>query len=227
MHRIQYVTMAGFLQGLHNDGSLAGKRVCIDPGHPSEVGIGTQGKVLTEVKAAWIVAQRVRDLLIERGAEVILTKRAEREMVRNKDRARLANQFRADFVLRLHCDAEAGTGTATFYPSRQGTAKDGKRGPAKSVLASCAKLAPLFHRAYITGLAGALKDKGLRSDTYTYIGGKQGALTGSIYSEVPVVLVEMCVLTNPKDEAFLRTRDGQERMAQALAAGVEAALLES
>jgi N-acetylmuramoyl-L-alanine amidase len=203
---------------------LAGKRVCIDPGHPSEVGEGTRGRKLTEVGIAWVIAQRVRDLLLARGAAVVLTKKSERQYVRNKERARIANAFRADLMLRLHCDADAGTGIATFFPDRQGTSADGRRGPSREVLAECAAVAPRFHRALIAGLGGALKDKGCKSDIYTAVGGKQGALTGSIYSEVPVVLVEMCVLTNPRDEAFLLSPKGRETLSRALAAAAEAAL---
>lgn len=206
------------------DRPLAGKRVCIDPGHPSEVGIGTRGKRLTEVGVCWEVGKRLRDLLTELGAEVAMTKRAERQKVLNKDRARIANEFRSDLLVRLHCDAEAGTGTATFYPDRQGRAADGKRGPSREVIAASKALAPVFHRALISGLGGALKDKGCLPDTRTYVGGKQGALTGSIYSEVPVVLVEMCVLTNPRDEAFLASPAGREKMCRALVEGVRAAL---
>ena len=203
---------------------LAGQRVCIDPGHPSEVGMGTRGKKLTEVGLVWTVALRLRDLLTERGAQVALTKRSERQMVRNRERARIANAFKADLLVRLHCDANAGSGTATFYPDRQGKAADGKRGPSKEVLAATGRVAPVFHRALAKGLSGMLADKGLHSDVHTYIGGKQGALTGSIHSEVPVVLVEMCVLTNPRDEAAMASAAGRERMAVALADAVEAAL---
>jgi N-acetylmuramoyl-L-alanine amidase len=67
-----------------------------------------------------------------------------------------------------------------------------------------------------------LVNSGLHPDTKTKIGGEQGALTGSILSKVPVVLVEMVVLQNPKDEAFLLKRNGMEKLAQAMLAGVKA-----
>jgi N-acetylmuramoyl-L-alanine amidase len=41
---------------------------------------------------------------------------------------------------------------------------------------------------------------------------------------VPVILVEMLVLTNSKDEAVLTDEDGFNRLADALKAGVEAAV---
>ena len=47
-------------------GSLGrAQTVCIDPGHPSEVGEGTRGKRITEMKAAWKVA-----LLLKVGIRV-------------------------------------------------------------------------------------------------------------------------------------------------------------
>lgn len=205
--------------------TLIGKRVCLDPGHPSEVGIGTRGRKLTEVGVSWTVAVRLRDILTERGATVKLTKRAEREYVANRKRAEIANAFRADLLLRLHCDADAGSGIAVFYPDRQGKDKAGTVGPLPAVLAATKKIAPLFHKGLTQSLARTtIRNRGLKSDIHTAIGAKQGALTGSICSEVPVLLVEMVVLTNPKDEAFLVDPAGHERMAQALADATEAAL---
>ncbi|MBC8142993.1 MAG: N-acetylmuramoyl-L-alanine amidase [Armatimonadetes bacterium] len=204
---------------------LAGKRVCLDPGHPSEVGMGTRGRVLTEVGVAWTIALRVGGLLLERGAVVQLTKSAERENVVNQKRADIANRFRADLLLRFHCDAAAGRGVATYYPDRQGKTKRGVTGPAPAVLAVTKRIAPTFHRALIRSLAGTtMRDRGLKTDMATAIGAMQGALTGSIFSQVPVLLVEMAVLTNAQDEAFLRDPKGHERMAIALADAAQAAL---
>jgi N-acetylmuramoyl-L-alanine amidase len=69
-------------------------------------------------------------------------------------------------------------------------------------------------------LAGKLKDGGVRGDSRTAVGEQQGALTGSIFSEVPVVLIEMVTLSNAHDAAFIKTAAGQSAMAQAIAHGV-------
>ena len=69
-------------------------------------------------------------------------------------------------------------------------------------------------------LAGKLKDGGVRGDSKTAIGGQQGALTGSIFSEVPVVLVEMVTLSNARDAAFIKDAKGQALMARAIAHGI-------
>lgn len=199
-------------------------RICLDPGHPSEVGRGASGKKLTEVEAAWRVAKALERLLLELKHEVKLTKASEQAFVRNRKRAEIANAFRADLLLRLHCDSQGGTGFWTYFPDRQGTDATGKRGPSPEVIAASGRVAKPFHAGLAQGLAGALRDNGCHPDTRTAVGSKQGALTGSIWSEVPVVLVEMCVLSNPKDEAFLLSQKGQQQMARALLSGILAAL---
>ena len=197
--------------------------VCIDPGHPSEVGLGTKGKYVTEVAIAWDVAVRMKKELVAKGVKVVMTKSREREMVENVRRAEIANEAKADLMVRLHCDAAAGTGFAIYWPAEQGTAR-GKTGPAKTVIERTRPIAKAFHKAFAANLGSALRDNGIRTDKATYIGGKQGALTGSIFSEVPVILVEMCVLTNPRDEAFIRRPEGRQTMARALARATMAAI---
>ena len=198
--------------------------ICIDPGHPSEVGRGTQGKRITEMRAVWLVAGELRALLEKDGLRVVLTKTKEAQFVRNRDRARIANEAGADLLLRLHCDAASGSGLTVYYPDRTGTAADGKKGPSADVLASSKAAAQRFQSGVSAGLKGVFGVKALKTDRATAVGGKQGALTGSIYSQVPVVLVELCVLTNPKDEAFISSKEGRGKLVAALARGVREAV---
>ena len=197
--------------------------ICLDPGHPSEVGRGTKGKQFTEVHVVWVVAQLLQEKLEADGYRVVMTKPSEEAMVRNRERAEIANQAHAAPLLRLHCDAEGGSGFATYYPSQAGKV-NGKRGPSKWIIQASHTKGQLFHAAAMKALDGLLADRGLLTDLHTAIGAKQGALTGSIYSQVPVLLVEMVVLTNPKDEAFLKKESGFEKLAEALRAGVHAAV---
>ncbi len=190
--------------------------ICIDPGHPSEVGRGTTGKKISEIKVAWEVAQKLERILLGKHVRVVLTKKSEMEFVRNADRSRIANDCHANLFIRLHCDSSAGTGYATYYPDRQGTV-NGFTGPEPSLLAQVGPIAKRFHKELSKNLGNYLKDNGLKSDIETAVGSKQGALTGSIYSHVPVVLLEMCVLTNRKDEEKVSSQSGQMRIAQAIA----------
>src|SRR5580658_2148108 len=127
--------------------------VCIDPGHPSEVGRGTQGRRVTEVHEAWIVAKAVQKKLLAHRIHVVLTKNSENQFVRNRERAEIANTARADFMLRLHCDASNESGFAVFYPDRQGTS-EGVTGPSQAVLLRTLPMAKAFHDAMVADLRG-------------------------------------------------------------------------
>lgn len=201
----------------------AAQTICIDPGHPSEVGVGTRGKRATEVGVAWEVAVALRNRLRQEGFATLMTKGGQMEKVLNRRRAEIANQAQATLMVRLHCDAAAGSGFTVYYPSKPGTAQ-GVTGPSARVIAQSKSAATKFHFAMAQSLKGKHRDNGLRSDTHTAIGGRQGALTGSIFSKVPVLLVEMVVLTNPKDEAFIQSKAGRAAMVEAIAQGVIAAV---
>ncbi len=197
--------------------------VCIDPGHPSEVGRGTGGKKISEIKAAWTIAKLLEAKLVKAKFKVVLTKDAEETFVKNKDRSKIANEAKANIMVRLHCDANEGGGFAVYVPMQKGTS-GGKTGPSEEVIKASTEKGKLFHAELTKGLKGKLKDNGLLGDIKTAVGAKQGALTGSIFSEVPVVLVEMCCLTNAKDEEFMASKKGQEQMAEALFRATKAAL---
>src|SRR5205085_931078 len=203
-------------------GAAARTVVCIDPGHPSEVASGKNVQNGTsEAHVDWAVASKLRELLEARGYEVVLTKEAEDELVRNKDRALVANRARAALMIRLHCDASEERGYAVYYPDRQGRAKDGTTGPSQDVIEGSRRAAEAVHSALAENLAGALNDNGVRTDNQTKVGREQGgALTGSIFSGLPVVTIEMVVLSNQQDADFIKTEAGQQRMAEAIADGV-------
>lgn len=204
-------------------GSLRGKVICLDPGHPSETSAGTRGKTLTENRANWLVAVQLQALLQSRGAKVVMTKQAEKEKVTNQRRAEIANGAGADLMLRLHCDAAPARGLSVYYPDRQGT-KGSVRGPSPEVISASRRVAQAFYPAAMASLAGKHRGRGIHGDSATSIGSKQGALTGSIFSQVPVLTVEMVVLTNAQDEAFIASQAGRDALVKALAAGVAAAL---
>jgi len=196
--------------------------IVIDPGHPSEVGVGTKGRRTTELKVAWEVGLALRNRLRREGYAVVMTKQRLNERVTNKRRAEIANAAKATLMVRLHCDASKGSGFSVYYPAKQGTV-NGVIGPSPAMLRAVAPMARRFYRAMSQTLAGKLPSEGLRTDAQTYVGRKQGALTGSIYSDVPSILVEMVVLTNPKDEAFILSTAGRAAMVDALAQGVKGA----
>jgi N-acetylmuramoyl-L-alanine amidase len=204
--------------------AVAGRTVCIDPGHPSETSAGTSGPSgVSENHINWVIARKLKSDLESAGATVVMTKQSENEHVTNRRRAEIANAAGADIMIRLHCDAAPSRGFSIYAPDRQGT-RYGVTGPARSVIdASTAMMGP-FYEGMKSVLAGTLSGRGTHGDSATYVGSRQGALTGSIFSEVPTLTIEMCVLTNAQDEAFISSASGQQTMMEALRAGLEHAL---
>ncbi|MBS1704623.1 MAG: N-acetylmuramoyl-L-alanine amidase [Armatimonadetes bacterium] len=202
---------------------LANPVICLDPGHPSEIGPGTKGKHITEMQAVWNVAMLLKPMLEEAGYEVVLTKTRVGQKVTNRERAYKANRAQAAILLRLHCDFAPGeSGLATFYASKAG--RDGTTsGPSKKILEQVKPMATAFHKAVMGSLGDALENRGVRPETMTAVGAKKGgALIGSIYAKMPSILVEMAVLDNAHDDKFIASEEGQKKVARALCAGVKA-----
>jgi N-acetylmuramoyl-L-alanine amidase len=194
--------------------------IVIDPGHPSEVSSGAEVRNgTTEVKTAWEVARRLGTLLTAQGYRVVMTKSTQGELVTNVQRAEIGNREGAVLLVRLHCDAGTDSGFAIYHPDRPATVQ-GRTGPSESVIRRSEAAAESLHVSMARHLAGRLKDGGVRGDTRTAVGSEQGALTGSVFSDVPVVLVEMVTLSNPHDAGFIMDTRGQSLMAQAIAEGI-------
>lgn len=194
--------------------------VCIDPGHPSEINSGkTVQNGLTEVDMNWRVAQELVQMLSSRGIDVVMTKHSREEFVSNRSRARIANEHRASLMIRLHCDTGGKSGFAVYFPDRQAS-KQGHTGPSKVVMARSRRAAECVQSGMAGILQGSLKNNGLFGESATAVGRRQGALTGSIFSDVPVVTVEMVFLSSKHDARFIGSRTGRTKIAEGLAAGI-------
>lgn len=194
--------------------------LCIDPGHPSETNAGdTPLNGTTEAAVNWAVAKALEaELACVGGLKVVLTREKFGEVTTNRMRAEIANAAGASLMLRLHCDNGSGRGIAFYYPDRQGR-KNGDVGPTQAVIDASRRAAMIMNAAAEKTLGGELRINGVRGDSATMIGRKQGALTGSIYSRVPVVTVEMVYLNDEKDAAFIKSARGMALMVKALARG--------
>jgi N-acetylmuramoyl-L-alanine amidase len=201
--------------------------ICVDPGHPNTFNAATDMVNGTnENRINWQVGVRLERQLKEAGYDVVMTRNAELHSVENKDRARLCNAAGAALVVHLHCESTPGTGFALYYPDREGVydykddPENGFRGPSAGVRSESRNLGTLVANGMTAGLAGTLAGRGVYGDSRTAVGSRQGALTFSIFSEIPTLTIEMVVLTNKKDAEFIKAAAGQERMAAAIAAGI-------
>ena len=199
--------------------------VCIDPGHPSETSEGAAAHGLTENRMNWQVAKRLEAKLKAKKIACVLTKNSENQNVTNRHRAEIANGANAyktpcAAMIRLHCDSGNGSGFAWFYPDRAGK-KYGVSGPPRDVQIGSRNLAYTMNESMKTVLQNSLRANSIKTDASTYVGGKQGGvLTGSIFARVPTALVEMCYIDNKRDAQFISSAAGQDKMADALLAGI-------
>ncbi|GEM_PF-5314653 len=207
---------------------LLNKRICLDPGHPSELSSGNAPyNGMTENELNWDISLLLRDALHARGATVFMTKSAVDELVSNSNRARCANTNHVDIMIRIHADAgktKDDNGFTIYYPDQQGT-RFRKTGPALDIIQKSKTMALRFHNGMYAVLKPYMTDCGVLGDSTTYYGKIYGALTGSIFSEVPVVLIEMGYLTNEYDLKLLQSHDGRQLMVAALTEGVIQSLL--
>ncbi len=100
--------------------NLAGKRVVIDPdlgGRDAGRTVAGPYGPITEEEILWDLAQRIEGRMVATGMETILS-RPRGDNPTNKQRADLANGFRADLLISLRLDGyqnEKANGVATFY----------------------------------------------------------------------------------------------------------------
>lgn len=196
--------------------------VCIDPGHPSET---NSGEIIqngtNEMTINWQVAIELQSVLQEDDRiEVVKTREKQNELTLNHIRAVIANNAGAAIAVHLHCDSGPNHGFTIYYPDRQGRA-EGMTGPSEEVLSSSAKAAESVHKGMADILEGVLKDRGIKGEKFTRIGNANGALTTSIFSEVPTITIEMVFLNNRYDARFIKSPEGQKKMAKALARGIK------
>jgi N-acetylmuramoyl-L-alanine amidase len=213
------------------EGELSGFTVTLDPGHRSEVNDGlTEQHGVTECHINWVLTNEIADILRSYGCNVIMTKSDEDQLVTNMERAEIANSNDSAAFIRLHCDSgpPEAHGMTFYYPDRQGEWY-GHTGPPLELIPLCEQLATILHEVTTRELDGLLNDRGVQTDkdNETYIGNRQGgALRGSILSEVPVCLIEVCFLSNADDVAIITNDEKRSEIANALAEGIRQYLIQ-
>jgi len=199
---------------------LEGKIIGIDPGHqwkynpnPEPVRPGsseTKAKVAggTRVRETGVheytvnleVGLRLRDLLIEQGATVIMTREINDVNISNIERAQLFNEAMTDYALRLHCNGSENT-------SRAGAFMLVPR--SNPFLEDCQRAAQLLIDAYCAG-TGA-KNLGIT---------ERNDQTGFNWCERMIINIEMGHMTNPEEGALLSDPAYWDLMAAGLCEGI-------
>jgi N-acetylmuramoyl-L-alanine amidase len=213
------------------------RRVVIDPGHGGrDTGaIGPRG--VREKDVALAIARTLAGRLRALGFAVILTRKDD-SYVSLDERTRIANQARADLFVSVHCNAArrrtlAGVETWTLnvasdrYATRLATFEnaDAERSVSdlRLILADLATranasdardLAESVQGSLVRNLrerVGRLEDHGVKQALFYVLLG----------AHMPAILVETGFISNPAEEARLRSRKYQTGTAEGIARGVK------
>jgi N-acetylmuramoyl-L-alanine amidase len=176
---------------------LQGLTITVDPGHPPGGAIGPTG--LTEAAAVLPVSMKLKQILEERGARVVMTRTA-LNAVDLHLRSVIARRTNSHALISIHLNAfgdgtnpypNVGTSTLYFHPQTE-------------------PLARLVQ-------AGMMREMGLRDLGVHY----QNIAIGRT-SWMPSLICEGAFLMVPEQENAVRTPEFQERYARGVADGVEA-----
>lgn len=202
---------------------LQGKIICVDAGHglssyniqekiapnsnetkPAFVS-GTRGKNFTEEQINLKVALILQKKLEEAGAIVIMTRTTAKTDKTNIDRAKYANDNKADISVKLHCDGSENnsiSGISMLIPGDKYIADkdvlDKSRAAGKIVLDEVIQSTNAKNRGLVE-----------RDD-----------LTGFNWTTVPIFLIEMGFMTNQNEDALLSSSDYQEKIADGIVSGL-------
>lgn len=181
--------------------------VCIDPGHQEKgdpkgepvapgsgnkkprVSSGTAGIVtkraehVVNLEAAMVL----KDLLVQKNYNVIMTREAANVNISNAERAEIANNSNANITIRIHCDSinDSGkTGATILVPAKNSQYT-------KNIYCESNKYAEILKK---TLQNNNVKVNGIfeRSD-----------ITGFNWSRVPVVILEMGFMSNYNEDRML------------------------
>jgi len=208
-----------------SSGRLAGRIICIDPGHASNTNPGTEpiGPGSAETKttepggtsgvASGVpehvvtlgIAYQLKNLLESEGAMVVMVREGETFNGMARDRPLIANQSGAALFVRIHCDGSSNptiSGASTLYPaSIPGWTDD--------IAVESRRAAESIQPALVSTLG--VPDLGTveRSD-----------MLGFNWSDVPAVLTEVGFMSNEAEDLRLVTPEYQRKVATALTAGI-------
>lgn len=186
-------------------GSLAGKIVCIDPGHGGKDGGAPGIGGVWEKQLTLPIAKEVRAVLEAAGARVVMT-REDDTFIPLTTRAQIGIDAHADYFISIHCDSgDAGRnsqeGTTVYYHGNNAVS----RGLARSVSSRLAQL------------DDGIRADGIRTDYVRFPGIGFAVLR---HSTEPAILVECGYVNNDQDLAHLKSPDVRHQIAQAIVAGL-------
>lgn len=149
---------------------------------------------------------KLKEELIARGYEVVLTREEADVMISNGERAQMANESGAEIYISIQADAASNTEAHGIYsqiPS-QGNAYAG------NLHSQCKSLAKAVQNALIAE-TGA-KDRGVQEND------KVAAIN---YSEIPVAVFQLGFMSNTEEDTKLWSEEYQDKLVKAICDGID------
>jgi N-acetylmuramoyl-L-alanine amidase len=209
--------------------------IVIDPGHGGrEVGaVGTNG--LMEKDLTLTIARKLAAALSSKvGARVVLT-RDDDSVVSLDQRTALANQYKADLFLSVHVNAAVvkdAKGSETYFLSLEASDELARKAAESENVTSSPNptadlnliLWDLAQNAYheeSSRFAQSIQEEMNAATAVANRGVKQAPFKVLVGATMPAALVEVGFISNPEEEARLRTDAFQTLMVEALTRAVQ------
>lgn len=169
---------------------------------------GTSGAVsgLAEYELNLQISLQLKEELLSRGYEVVMTRETHDAPLSNIDRCEIANEAGAEIFVRIHANGSDDTtvnGALACAPSESNPYIG-------DMYQECTRLSQIIVDSYCE--ATGLGNRGLWITD---------DMTGMNWAKMPVTILEMGFMTNAEDDSYMADPENQKVMVQGIANGID------